>query len=320
MSSISYNKCHTPIGWQNDTTPALNDTNLNYTDGCIDTLDDRVVALASGKLEAEDVATSIKDVAFDDETGIFTFTRYNNTTFTIDTLLEKVVTNWHWSAETQKLEITLKDGTVQEVDLSDLISEVDVANSDHITLTITNHVITADIISHSIGDEQMQTGYLTDCQTASISASGSASSASASASDSEAYAVGKRGGIDVGSTDPTYHNNAKYYSQQASGQFLNGLHDVLLTSPSDGESLIYDADNQKWINGNATVDIIDNLTSTRTDAALSAHMGKVLNETIEGFIVDLFNGSITVPLEAEDGTILETEDGEYLMAERTIAL
>jgi hypothetical protein len=41
------NKCHTPINWVNDQTPALNDTNLNYMDGCIDTIDDRVVAIAN---------------------------------------------------------------------------------------------------------------------------------------------------------------------------------------------------------------------------------------------------------------------------------
>ena len=35
------------------------------------------------------------------------------------------------------------------------------------------------------------------------------------AEDSEAYAVGKRGGEDVGSTDPAYHNNSKYYAEQA---------------------------------------------------------------------------------------------------------
>lgn len=37
------------------------------------------------------------------------------------------------------------------------------------------------------------------------------------AEDAEAWATGKRGGEDVGSGDPTYHNNAKYYSQEAAG-------------------------------------------------------------------------------------------------------
>ena len=40
------------------------------------------------------------------------------------------------------------------------------------------------------------------------------------ASDAEAYAVGKRGGVDVGSTDPAYHNNAKYWAENASGTNL----------------------------------------------------------------------------------------------------
>lgn len=66
-------------------------------------------------------------------------------------------------------------------------------------------------------------------QTANESAASSASSASQDAQsaaqaaaaaiqdadDAEAWAVGKRNGADVPSTDPTYHNNAKYYKDQA---------------------------------------------------------------------------------------------------------
>lgn len=44
-----------------------------------------------------------------------------------------------------------------------------------------------------------------------------AEDAAGSAEDAEAWATGKRGGEDVGSGDPTYHNNAKYYSQEAAG-------------------------------------------------------------------------------------------------------
>lgn len=35
--------------------------------------------------------------------------------------------------------------------------------------------------------------------------------------DSEAWAVGKRGGVDVPSTDPTFHNNSKYWAEQNAG-------------------------------------------------------------------------------------------------------
>ena len=37
---------------------------------------------------------------------------------------------------------------------------------------------------------------------------------SASAKNAEAWAVGKRGGVDVPATDETYHNNAKYYAER----------------------------------------------------------------------------------------------------------
>lgn len=39
--------------------------------------------------------------------------------------------------------------------------------------------------------------------------------------DSEAWAVGERDGIVVGSGDATYHNNAKYYAEQASN-YISG--------------------------------------------------------------------------------------------------
>ena len=48
-------------------------------------------------------------------------------------------------------------------------------------------------------------------------ASGSASAADDSAEDSEAWAVGQRDGADVPDTDPAYHNNSKYYAEQAAG-------------------------------------------------------------------------------------------------------
>lgn len=61
---------------------------------------------------------------------------------------------------------------------------------------------------------------------AAASATSAATSASASedsAEDSEAYAVGKRNGSDVPSTDPTYHNNSKYYSDLAAQRTSGAL-------------------------------------------------------------------------------------------------
>ena len=55
----------------------------------------------------------------------------------------------------------------------------------------------------------------TAAQTAEGNASASATNAEESAEDAEAWAVGKRNGVDVPSTDPAHHNNAKYYAMLA---------------------------------------------------------------------------------------------------------
>lgn len=57
------------------------------------------------------------------------------------------------------------------------------------------------------------------------SATQAAAAAMQDADDAEAWAVGKRNGADVPSTDPAYHNNAKYYRDQAQaiagGEFVS---------------------------------------------------------------------------------------------------
>ena len=67
------------------------------------------------------------------------------------------------------------------------------------------------------------------------SAAGSASAAAASKSDSEAYAVGKRSGSNVGPSDPTYHNNAKYYSEIAESAAQSALGDAIDDTAGSGQ-------------------------------------------------------------------------------------
>ena len=62
-----------------------------------------------------------------------------------------------------------------------------------------------------------------------------------SAKNAEAWAVGQRGGVDVGSSDPTYHNNSKYYAQQASGSqsAASGYADAAEGHAKDAEAYIF---------------------------------------------------------------------------------
>lgn len=62
-------------------------------------------------------------------------------------------------------------------------------------------------------------------ETARAGAETATGAAEDSAEDAEAWAVGQRNGADVPSTDPAYHNNAKYYKDQAQtiagGEFVS---------------------------------------------------------------------------------------------------
>lgn len=60
----------------------------------------------------------------------------------------------------------------------------------------------------------------TEASNSADAAAGSATTADNKSKDSEAWAVGKRGGTDVPSTDPTYENNAKYWQAMANYWYL----------------------------------------------------------------------------------------------------
>lgn len=55
----------------------------------------------------------------------------------------------------------------------------------------------------------------TAAENAQAGAEAAESATDGKAEEAEAWAVGQRGGVDVGESDPTYHNNSKYYSQQS---------------------------------------------------------------------------------------------------------
>ena len=133
------NKLYDRIYWHNNTTPALNESNLNSMSKALDDIDDRVIQIA------DDIVDDIADIH-----------------------------QWH-------------DETYQ----------------------------------YKQDAEQSAS----DAQGYASSASTSSQSADDSAEDSEAWAVGKRDGTDVPSSDPTYHNNSKYYAEQSEG-FKDDCEDI----------------------------------------------------------------------------------------------
>ena len=127
----------------------------------------------------------IKSVSLNAETGVFTFTREDGSYVSVDTVLEKVATNWQYDAATQSLVLTLADGTTQRVPLSAFITETEFADSASIAFSVSNHTVSATVKAGGITDAMLSSalaaqlrGYVSD---AADSASDAAQSESAAA-------------------------------------------------------------------------------------------------------------------------------------------
>lgn len=211
-------KSYTRINWENypsENTP-LNETNLNRIDYATNEIDNRVIELDTSKANATELSSLIKNIGVDEQTGVITITYYNNTTSTIQTTLNKIAINFAYDFNTQRLLLTLNDGTVVPVSLADLIQINEFDDTSTVDFTVTNGRVSAIVPLGSIGDEHLRTDYLADIRVAEANAAASETNSDARALDSEAWAVGQRDGANVLDTDPTYNNNSKYYSQVAS--------------------------------------------------------------------------------------------------------
>lgn len=211
-------KSYTRINWENypsENTP-LNETNLNRIDYATNEIDNRVIELDTSKANATELSSLIKNIGVDEQTGVITITYYNNTTSTIQTTLNKIAINFAYDFNTQRLLLTLNDGTVVPVSLADLIQINEFDDTSTVDFTVTNGRVSAIVPLGSIGDEHLRTNYLADIRVAEANAAASETNSDTRALDSEAWAVGQRDGANVLDTDPTYNNNSKYYSQVAS--------------------------------------------------------------------------------------------------------
>lgn len=218
-------------------TSPINQDNLNRIEVSTDVIDDRVIVLDATKAEQSNLLLAVKTVTFTKSTGTFTFTHFNGVETVINTDLEKLAVNFDYddnpaSPHYQQLIIELDDGTIKYIDLSALITQYEFTDSARIHFSVNSDGdITADIIDGSITANKLQPNFLADCLAAKNAAETAATNADESAEDSEAWAVGKRDGQDVPSTDPAYHNNAKYWAEQA-GAAVSGGHTIINPSGS----------------------------------------------------------------------------------------
>lgn len=175
-------KIYNRINWENfpSEKTAVNESNLNKMDLAIDNLDDRVVAMDASKVDLTKANELVKEILWDEPNGTLTVVKMNGSRAVIDTKLEKLAVNFTYNPQTQQLVITLDDGTVQNVDLSSLITEYEFLESDTIAFEITDGKVKAIVKNGSITEDKLQPNFLADIKVESAKAVNSATNAKAS--------------------------------------------------------------------------------------------------------------------------------------------
>lgn len=262
------------INWENEPSivSPINATNLNKMDYALYEHDQTLETWDTTKANQSDLLLSVKSIDYNTSTGVFVFTWQNGTTKTVDLNIEKIPVSFSMDAN-GVITMTTDDGTTYTADVGALIKTYTFTDSSEIDFTVTtdasgNKTITAGIVDGSITGSKLEPNYLANCQSAANSASASKTAAEGSAEDSEAWAVGQRDGVDVPSTDPAYHNNAKWYAEHGTGNSLVGLTDTDITSPTDGQVLTYNSTTQKWENDDPQAGGGSKITITTSDSGL----------------------------------------------------
>ena len=124
-----------------------------------------------------------------------------------------------------------------------------------------------------------------------------ATSAESDASDAEAWADGTRDGTPVGPTDPAYHNNAKYWSEQANPTAFANMTDVDFNNLQNGQVPVWNSTAQKWENGSGGGSSASQVSYDNTTSGLTATNVQDAIDEVEGR-VDTAENDITA---LEDG-------------------
>lgn len=185
LGRCTMQKIYYRIVWENypsNKTP-VNEQNLNKIDAAVDGMDNRIISLDTTKFDKTEAQQLIKYIEYDENTGIFKITHYNGASYTIDTLLEKLAINFDYDYQTQRLIITLSDGTIKYVDLSALITQYEFLDSDTCAFELKpDGKVTVKVKEGSIEEKHLRPNYLADIKVEAAKAQQSATQAAASAS------------------------------------------------------------------------------------------------------------------------------------------
>ena len=207
-------KYYSPFTWRDKPSieSPINAVHLNHMEDGINEMDNRILILAQDKADAADMANVIIDFTMDDTTGIMTFTRFDGSTFTHDTAVEKIALNCYLEGDSFVLE--LADGTKQKVSLSKFIDTYTFSSTDRIRFTVNGKNISADIPDGKITLAKLEPTVMSTIRQYTLDAQTSKGVAEQAASTAQGWAIGGTG---------FEGNNAKYYASKSQRYAVGGV-------------------------------------------------------------------------------------------------
>lgn len=213
-AATALTKYYFPFTWRNKPSleSPINEVHLNHIEDGINEMDNRILLLAQDKADAADMANVIIDFIMDDTTGVMTFTRFDGSTFTHDTAVEKIALNCYLEGDNFVLE--LADGTKQKVSLSKFIDTYTFSSTDTIRITANGKNISADIPDGKITLAKLEPTILSTIRQYTLDAQTSKGVAEQAASTAQGWAIGGTG---------FEGNNAKYYASKSQRYAVGGV-------------------------------------------------------------------------------------------------
>lgn len=213
-AATALTKYYFPFTWRNKPSleSPLNEVHLNHIEDGINEMDNRILLLAQDKADAADMANVIIDFTMDDTTGVMTFTRFDGSTFTHDTAVEKIALNCYLEGDNFVLE--LADGTKQKVSLSKFIDTYTFSSTDTIRITANGKNISADIPDGKITLAKLEPTILSTIRQYTLDAQTAKGVAEQAASTAQGWAIGGTG---------FEGNNAKYYASKSQRYAVGGV-------------------------------------------------------------------------------------------------
>ncbi len=242
---MAYQKIYSREHWENfpSEKTAINRDRLNNIEGGIDAIDDRVCALDTTKVDLVKANELVKEILWDESNGTLTVVKMNGSKAVIDTKLEKLAVNFKYNPQTQQLVITLDDGTVQNVDLSALITQYEFLDSDTIAFAIgSDGKVSAIVKEGSIQEKHLRPDYLADIKVESSKAVNAANSAKSSETNAASSAASAKENADKAKA---YSDNIDKKTQLATFD-VNDDGELIYTDNSADVFTIDDDGNLNW--------------------------------------------------------------------------